>query len=138
MIFLTLVIAFGCLAGSFFEANNGNIALSGRLQVVAGAFAFCTTLFGWWIFIAIMLASLDFPFSVPGKFSAEGALGFLLTVEQLVIYPASSRARARDARLSRCCQHLDVGFRFNVTSTSVIMRSTLWKTTGATRGELPG
>jgi hypothetical protein len=106
MIFLTLVIAFGCLAGSFFEANNGNVALSGRLQIIAGAFAFCTTLFGWWIFIAIMLASLDFPFSIPGKCSAAGSVRFLLTVEQLVIYPASSKARARGTRLSRFHQYL--------------------------------
>lgn len=107
MIFLTLVIAFGCLAGSYFEANNGNIALSSRLQTVAGAFAFCTTLFGWWIFLAIMLASLDFPYSVPGKCSAEVAVGFLLTVEQLVIYPASLRAeaRGRGIRVSKCYEH---------------------------------
>lgn len=65
MIFLTLVIAFGLLAGSFFEANNGNLKLSARLQVAAGATAFVTCMFGWWIFIAIMLASLDFPFAVP-------------------------------------------------------------------------
>lgn len=67
MIFFTLVIAFCSLAGSFWQANNGNVALSGRLQIVGGAFAFVTTLFGWWIFIAIMLASLDFPFELPGK-----------------------------------------------------------------------
>ncbi|KAF2714197.1 GPR1/FUN34/YaaH-class plasma membrane protein [Pleomassaria siparia CBS 279.74] len=65
MIFLTLVLAFSCLAGSYWQLNNGNVALAGRLQVIGGAFAFCTTIFGWWIFIAIMLASLDFPFSVP-------------------------------------------------------------------------
>jgi succinate-acetate transporter protein len=75
MIFLTLVFAFACLAGSFFEANNGNAVVAARLQVAGGAFAFCTTLFGWWIFIAIMLASLDFPFSVPGKCSPGDTIG---------------------------------------------------------------
>ena len=65
MVFFTLVLAFGCLAGAYFQLNNGNVALAGRLQVAGGAFGFCTTIFGWWIFIAIMLASLDFPFSVP-------------------------------------------------------------------------
>ena len=30
-----------------------------------GAFTFVTSLAGWWIFFAIMLASLDFPFSLP-------------------------------------------------------------------------
>ncbi|KAF2113382.1 GPR1/FUN34/YaaH-class plasma membrane protein [Lophiotrema nucula] len=65
MIFFTLTLAFSCLAGAFWQLNNGNTALAGRLQVAGGAFAFCTTIFGWWIFIAIMLASLDFPFEVP-------------------------------------------------------------------------
>lgn len=65
MIFLTLLLTYCCLAGSFLQANNGNTVLAGRLQVTAGAFGFCSTIFGWWIFIAIMLASLDFPFSVP-------------------------------------------------------------------------
>jgi hypothetical protein len=68
MIFLTLVFAFAMLAGSFWQFSNGNLAISARLQEAAGAFAFCTTIFGWWIFTAIMLASLDFPFSVPGEF----------------------------------------------------------------------
>ncbi|KAF2188745.1 hypothetical protein K469DRAFT_86076 [Zopfia rhizophila CBS 207.26] len=65
MIFLTLVIAFCCLAGAYWQLNNGAAALAYRLQVTAGACAFVTSLCGWWIFIAIMLASLDFPFSLP-------------------------------------------------------------------------
>jgi hypothetical protein len=67
MIFLTLVLAFCMLAGAYFQLNNGNVAMAGRLQEAGGAFAFCTCIFGWWIFTAIMLASLDFPFSIPGK-----------------------------------------------------------------------
>ncbi|KAF2443270.1 hypothetical protein P171DRAFT_58848 [Karstenula rhodostoma CBS 690.94] len=65
MIFFTITLAFCMLAGSYFEANNGNLARSHNLQIAGGALAFVTTLFGWWIFIAIMLASLDFPFEVP-------------------------------------------------------------------------
>jgi hypothetical protein len=72
MIFLTLVLAFGCLTGSYLQANNGNVALAGQLQVVGGAFLFVTCIFGWWIFAAIMLASLDFPFSLPGKYTLWG------------------------------------------------------------------
>lgn len=66
MIFFTLFLAFSLLAASFWEANNGNVTRSHNLQVAGGASAFVTTLFGWWIFIAIMLASLDFPFEIPG------------------------------------------------------------------------
>lgn len=65
MIFFTLVIAFSLLTGAYLELNNGNVALAGRLQEAGGAFAFATCMFGWWIFIAIMLASLDFPIEIP-------------------------------------------------------------------------
>lgn len=67
MIFFTLVMAFSLLTGAYLELNNGNVGRAGKLQEAGGAFAFITCLFGWWIFIAIMLASLDFPFSIPGK-----------------------------------------------------------------------
>ena len=67
-IFLTLVPAFGCLAGAFWQTANGNVALAGKLQVTAGALTFITDMLGWWIFFAILLASLDFPFQLPGKF----------------------------------------------------------------------
>lgn len=65
MIFFCLVFTFTLLAGCYFQLNNANVVLAGKLQEAAGAFAFVACLFGWWIFVAIMLASLDFPFSVP-------------------------------------------------------------------------
>ncbi|TID23762.1 putative gpr1 fun34-class plasma membrane protein [Venturia nashicola] len=65
IIFFTLVLAFGFLAGAYFQISNGNLALAGRLQTAAGAFTFVTCASGWWIFFAIMLAALDFPFQLP-------------------------------------------------------------------------
>ncbi|KAE8442520.1 hypothetical protein EG329_003301 [Mollisiaceae sp. DMI_Dod_QoI] len=72
IIFFTLVCAFGLLAGAYWQnANaigNGDASaarLAGRLQIAAGAFAFVTCMAGWWIFFAIMLAALDFPFQIP-------------------------------------------------------------------------
>ncbi|KAH8746352.1 hypothetical protein BGZ57DRAFT_192103 [Hyaloscypha finlandica] len=73
VIFFTLVIAFSLLSGAYWQlANaygNGNdpatIALASRLQKAAGAFTFVTAMAGWWIFFAIMLAALDFPFQIP-------------------------------------------------------------------------
>ena len=74
VIFFTLVCAFGLLAGSYWQnalaigdpKGHPNAAhLAGRLQIAAGAFTFVTSMAGWWIFFAIMLASLDFPFQIP-------------------------------------------------------------------------
>jgi len=65
MIFFTLVCAFGCLAGAYFTGAEGKLVMSGKLQTAAGAFCFVTCCCGWWIFFAIMLAALDFPFQLP-------------------------------------------------------------------------
>jgi len=76
-IFGTLVPAFGCLAGVYWhlaEAASGNAAsaaVAGKLLVAAGAITFVTDMLGWYIFAAILLASVDFPFSLPGKHSDE-------------------------------------------------------------------
>ena len=72
-IFLSLVGAFGCLAGAYWNlalayenpATSFATYRASRLVIAGGAFAFVTSMAGWWIFIAIMLASLDFPFSLP-------------------------------------------------------------------------
>lgn len=84
LIFFTLVLAFGFLAGAYFQTSNGNVALAGRLQTAAGACTFVTCACGWWIFFAIMLAGLDFPFQLPvGDLSG-------------IVKGASDRKKARD------------------------------------------
>ncbi|KAF2824487.1 hypothetical protein CC86DRAFT_56302 [Ophiobolus disseminans] len=65
LIFFTLVPAFGLLAGVFFNNSLGNVAAAAKCQEAAGAFAFVTCLLGWYILMAIMLASVDFPFDLP-------------------------------------------------------------------------
>lgn len=71
-IFFTLVGAFGCLAGAFWKiaealtVGPATAAMTGAHLVVAGgAFAFVTCCAGWYIFAAILLASLDFPLALP-------------------------------------------------------------------------
>lgn len=64
-IFLTLVCAFTCLAGSFWQGANGNTSLATTLQHTGGGFAFVTTLLGWYLLFVQLLASVDFPLSLP-------------------------------------------------------------------------
>jgi len=64
-IFFMLCLVFALLAGAYFQLSNGNAGIAGRLQEAAGACFFVCSLFGWWQFVAIMLASLDFPWSIP-------------------------------------------------------------------------
>lgn len=78
VIFFTLVLAFSLLAGAYWhnaqaigmtasdpKGAASKAALAGRLQIAAGACTFVTSMAGWWIFFAIMLAALDFPFQIP-------------------------------------------------------------------------
>ncbi|KAM0801754.1 GPR1/FUN34/YaaH-class plasma membrane protein-like protein [Usnea florida] len=87
-IFLGLLLTFVVLTGSYWQLARGNIEMSQRLQVAAGAFGFLATLAGWWIFFAQMLASVDFPFQIP-----VGDISHLITplserVKQKERYPA--------------------------------------------------
>lgn len=91
LIFLTLTPAFGCLAGAYWQMANAFYAgatvappITATLLLAAGALTFVTDLCGWWIFFAIMLAALDFPFQLPGKTSFH-----LKTLEiKLTSFPA--------------------------------------------------
>lgn len=77
IIFLTLVAAFGCLTGAYWQlalayaapatsaVRAAHAATAGRCLLAAGALTFVTDMCGWWIFFAIMLAALDFPFQLP-------------------------------------------------------------------------
>jgi succinate-acetate transporter protein len=66
LIFTFLVPAFGLLTAAYWHLAKGNTAVAGNCQIAAGACTFVVCVCGWWIFTAIMLASLDFPFSLPG------------------------------------------------------------------------
>jgi len=71
LIFLLLVPAFSCLAGAYWHlAQDPEAAIATTLLTAGGALAFVVCLLGWWIFFAIMLAALDFPFQLPGESSS--------------------------------------------------------------------
>lgn len=65
LIFFTLVPAFSLLCAAFLNAAKGNARVALKCQEAAGAFTFVTCILGWYIFLAIMLASVDFPFDLP-------------------------------------------------------------------------
>lgn len=66
LIFTLLVPAFACLAAAYWHlAIDPMSTVAPVLQKAGGALAFVTCLLGWWIFAAIMLAALDFPFQLP-------------------------------------------------------------------------
>ncbi|KAF8537376.1 GPR1/FUN34/yaaH family-domain-containing protein, partial [Trichophaea hybrida] len=63
--FLGLVIEFQLLAGTYWQVGNGNAALAGELQIAVGAMLLGVAMLGWYIFMAVMLAAVDFPFDLP-------------------------------------------------------------------------
>lgn len=63
LIFLTLVGAFGCLAGFFFSIGNSDPNIT--LQHAAGGLTFVTCLLGWYLFFVQLLAAVDFPLNLP-------------------------------------------------------------------------
>jgi succinate-acetate transporter protein len=64
-IFVTLVGAFCALAGAYWRAAEGDVAAAAALQKVAGAFTLVTCAAGWWAFVAVMLAAVEFPVQLP-------------------------------------------------------------------------
>ena len=64
-IFATLVPAFGCLTGSFWQLEAGNAASALSLQHAAGGLTFVTCLLGWYLFFIQCLAAVDFPLNLP-------------------------------------------------------------------------
>ena len=107
LIFASLVPAFGLLTAAYWNLAKGNTSAAGTYQIAAGACTFFTCCCGWWIFSAIMLASLDFPFQLPGMslsqcsactYFVRSNTNIHLTVGDLstVIKGASEKKKARD------------------------------------------
>ncbi|KAK6222649.1 hypothetical protein LQW54_000830 [Pestalotiopsis sp. IQ-011] len=68
IIFLSLTMCIGFITGAYWQLAKdyaGNAAFAGKLLVGAGACSFVTTAGGWWLLLAQLLASVDFPFNLP-------------------------------------------------------------------------
>ncbi|KAK6521817.1 hypothetical protein TWF506_002021 [Arthrobotrys conoides] len=64
-LFTFLDATFGLLVSVYFYVAKGNAKMAGDLQIAAGACALLTCVPGWYILIAQMLESVDFPFQLP-------------------------------------------------------------------------
>lgn len=70
LIFLPLPSTFSCLAGMFWYLGQGDTATATTLQIAGGAQAFIVCVLGWYLFTALMLTTVDAPFSLPGMLLA--------------------------------------------------------------------
>jgi uncharacterized protein len=62
---LTYSNSVSCLAAAFFALANGNSASATNLQHVGAGLLLALSLLGWYIFFALVLLSVDFPYKLP-------------------------------------------------------------------------
>ncbi|EME82292.1 uncharacterized protein MYCFIDRAFT_40412 [Pseudocercospora fijiensis CIRAD86] len=62
---ILLVPTFACLAAAFWKYAEGDMSAGLRLQHAGGGLAFALALGGWYLFAAMILASVDFPVTLP-------------------------------------------------------------------------
>ena len=65
VIFASLTAGFATLTGAFWQDAAGNTALGAKLLGVSGGVLLIGTIVGWYLLLVAMLASLDFPFTLP-------------------------------------------------------------------------
>jgi hypothetical protein len=103
VLFLSLVLAFSLIAGAYWQIANRHISTASKLQKASGGCLFVTCACGFWVFFAIMLAALDFPFQLPGKChliiyhsTAITDLGLLVGDLSTLIKPASAKTQGEN------------------------------------------
>lgn len=65
LVFTAATLGFGLAAGAFWHLAEGAVEIGSQLLVGTGACFFATAMAGWYLLLAIMLAAVDMPFSVP-------------------------------------------------------------------------
>ncbi|PCD23559.1 hypothetical protein BFJ70_g5988 [Fusarium oxysporum] len=64
-ILLLLVPCFSCLAAAFFAVSQGKANLALKCQHAGAGLLFALSLIGWYMFMSILLMSVDFPIMLP-------------------------------------------------------------------------
>jgi len=65
ILFFVLDIAFFLLTAAYFQLSYGNASYAGTLLIAGGAFAFMTTLCGWYLLVVLLLGATGFPCPLP-------------------------------------------------------------------------
>jgi len=65
LVFLAATTGFGLATGAFWNLSAGSLVAGGNLLVGAGACFFAASMAGWYLLLAIMLGSVDFPLAIP-------------------------------------------------------------------------
>ncbi|KAI0454038.1 hypothetical protein F5B21DRAFT_477207 [Xylaria acuta] len=65
LILLLLVPTFGCLSASFFAVAHDLPMRAKTLQHVGAGLLLAVSFLGWYIFLALVLLSVEFPFMLP-------------------------------------------------------------------------
>lgn len=67
-ILFPLPFAFGFLTAAYWYKAEGRLALASKMQTAGASFVFVTDMLGWYLFGSLLLAAVDFPLQLPGKF----------------------------------------------------------------------
>ena len=65
LILFLLIPTFACLTAGYFFVAKAQVAAATNCLLAGGALAFVVCMLGWYIFTAILLASVDFPLNLP-------------------------------------------------------------------------
>ncbi|KAI0509148.1 GPR1/FUN34/yaaH family-domain-containing protein [Xylaria bambusicola] len=65
VLLLLLIPTFACLSGSFFAVAQGLPMKAQKLQHVGAGLLLVVSLLGWYIFVALILSCVEFPFMLP-------------------------------------------------------------------------
>ncbi|KKK20547.1 hypothetical protein ARAM_005064 [Aspergillus rambellii] len=64
-IMFTVVVGLGLTAASYFHRATQDASLAHSYQVAGGAILFACSLGGWYLLLALLLPTVDFPFELP-------------------------------------------------------------------------
>jgi uncharacterized protein len=69
LIFACATLGFGLATGAFWQLAQGNTSMGTTLLVGTGGTFFAAAMFGWYMFLAVMLAIMDLPSLPTGDLS---------------------------------------------------------------------